>query len=167
MRQKVVEGIRVECMRIEFTKTISAEDFVATMKFNMRRVRFISYSVFAVCALVCFQVEYDYSAWTALFVLLFLALTWEILYPLFWFPAKYRKSRLDGEEIRVLIDDEGMATAGRDVQSKANWDAYHRYAQTPNLILLYTSSACIITPKRCMLPEQLEQFQAFLKQRLA
>lgn len=153
-------------MRIEFSKNITCRDYVEAAKINGRRTFTAIYCYFAVISFGAYYFGMDSQAVSGVVILIIAALWFEGVIPFVLLPRKYRKTDMDREKYAVVIDDEGISAFGPTMQARTAWEACRKYVDSRNLILLYDAMGhCVITPKRCLLPSQLEDFETFLRER--
>jgi hypothetical protein len=150
-------------MRIEFTKTVTVSEYAEAVQRHNRRRKLFGYVYMAVIGLVFLALGYGFVVYMALGGAVILFLIWQVVWPLFVLPYQYQKAKLLQGEFSVVADDEGMVVVSEEMQSRTLWKAFTKFVESRQSFLLYLSpNLFVITPKRCLTPEQQEELRGFL-----
>ncbi|HKF51450.1 MAG TPA: YcxB family protein [Candidatus Acidoferrales bacterium] len=88
------------------------------------------------------------------------------VYLALWYAPSYRWRRAKvafSDECAITIDEKEMQFSSPNAQSRYQWPAFYRWAETPNLFLVFLHSKHFyIVPKRIFSPADLETARKIL-----
>ena len=108
------------------------------------------------------------TAYGVLCILCGLYLVWRPAWLRFWkWQRWFRKNAHQYANLQYEISEEYLLSRTPTAETKAYWEHYPKYAETPNLVLLAErSGSYLIFPKRDFSAADLEAFQEILKRKV-
>ena len=107
-------------------------------------------------------------AYGTLCILCGLYLVWWGAWVRFWkWQRWFRKNSQLYSNLHYDFSEDGILSRTTTEETKAKWEHYPKYSETPNLVLLVDErDFCLIFPKRAFTPAGLDAFQDFLKRKV-
>jgi hypothetical protein len=156
-------------MRIAFEKTVTFAEYREAQRRLTRPHRLLAYGVLGLIFL------YFWAAWEAgekvalasiATVFLGYVFSSQVVQPVFGYRVRYYRDKATREPCHVVLDEHGIRQVGKYVNCYSPWASFRRYVETKNVILLCVDSKrAWVVPKRCLPPEQLEEWRIFLRER--
>jgi YcxB-like protein len=160
-------------MKIEFEKTVTLAEYREAQRRLTRPHRLLRYSVLGLILLYFWAArEAGEKVALAGLATAFLGhvLSSEVVQPVLGYRRRYGRDKATREPCHVVLDEHGISLTGKYVDCYRRWEAFRRYVETKNVILLCVDwktdwKQVWAVPKRCLTPEQLEEWRIFLRER--